>query len=175
LKKLGNLVTMKKPGKSKSGDDLEAMQQHIKSEPRQKEERASRRRSKPTNESNKEKLKSFKEMIASSNKGKETPESSRRRSESKNESMPPIPSTPRRSSASTSTSPSTPPGREPSLSPEVVKKPASSSYITGFLDKLYDSYMKEDDGSDEESDDDGYGKPQGLLDMSLTKFADWAG
>ncbi|KAL3896146.1 MAG: hypothetical protein SGARI_007249, partial [Bacillariaceae sp.] len=105
-------------------------------------------------------------MISSSGKttkNKPAAENGRRRSSLQDELPPVTPKAARRSvtpvipvSPQVIDSPQSKasPQREPSLSPEDVQKPSSSSYITGFLDKLYDSYIKDDEegGSDEDSD-----------------------
>jgi hypothetical protein len=167
--KLGSLIGKKKNGRSRSGsEDHSVTEGESVSEELRRERRAGRKKE-PTAESNKEKLKSFKEMIATSHK------SDGKRRHSSTQEATPCRGTPSHAREEQSLSP---PEREPSLSPVHVKKPASSSYITGFLDKLYDSYMKDDDDDGEGSDDDddkGYGrKSTSLLDMSLNKFVEWA-
>ncbi|KAG7355144.1 hypothetical protein IV203_004500 [Nitzschia inconspicua] len=182
LKSLGKLIHKTKVQKSKSGDDLELMRAEVKKEPQRHA-----RKSTATAESNKEKLKSFKEMIAASNKtskSKSAPEDKGRRSSLQSEILHNTPRITRRSLGSQpveSPPRNSSPPREPSLSPEEIKKPIStprtsaSSYVTGFLDKLYDSYINDGDcdGSDDDSDAGGR-KPTSFLDLSLTKFVDWA-
>ncbi|KAG7359186.1 hypothetical protein IV203_015775 [Nitzschia inconspicua] len=182
LKSLGKLIHKTKVQKSRSGDDLELMRAEVKKEPQRHA-----RKSTATAESNKEKLKSFKEMIAASNKtskSKSAPEDKGRRSSLQSEILHNTPRTTRRSLGSQpveSPPRNSSPPREPSLSPEEIKKPIStprtsaSSYVTGFLDKLYDSYINDGDcdGSDDDSDAGGR-KPTSFLDLSLTKFVDWA-
>ena len=177
LKKLGNLIPKPTIGRAKSDDELLFMQEETK-----REVSRPRRRSTATSESNKEKLRSFKEMISPAGKAtrnKTTVENGRRRS-SLQDQLPPV--TPKATSRSVtpqvieSPQSKASPQREPSLSPEDVQKPSSSSYITGILDKLYDSYIKDDeeDGSDGDSDG-GYGQnSSNFLDASLTKFVEWA-
>lgn len=175
LKKLGKLMQKPKVQRSKSGDDLELMKEKA-----NQDRQTNRRRSTATSESNKEKLKSFKEMIAaSSNKSKPTPENGRRRSSLQSE-LPPVTYRTQRSSAIVEMpQPKSSPQREQSLSPEEVKKPpiaakGSGSYVTDFLDKLYDSYIKDDNGEESDDESDSYAnKSRSLLDMSLNKFVDW--
>lgn len=61
-----------------------------------------------------------------------------------------------------------PPERELSLSPEDVRKP--KSLINNLLDNLYDSYVKGDEGDDEEEDMNNMHNSVSRLDMSLTRF-----
>jgi hypothetical protein len=176
LKKLGKLVPKPMTGRSKSGDDLHTMQEEMR-----RECARPMRRSTATSESNKEKLRSFKEMISQAGKTKNnTPLEGRRRRSSLQDELPPVtPKTAPRSVTPHLIEPlisKSSPQREPSLSPDEVKKPSSSSYITGFLDKLYDSYIKDDDGDGSDDDSEGgYGKNSAtLLDLSLNKFVEWA-
>ena len=157
-------------GRSKSGDELEVMQQ--------KQRTMTKRKSNATSESNKEKLKSFKEMISSTRTSKSSgTDQQRRASKPWANALPPTHTRPQRTldMEQKNQESSGQQQREPSLSPEEVKKPSSSSYLTGFLDQLYDSYIKdeEDGGSDDDSDDGGYGHSSSLLDMSLNKFVEW--
>lgn len=183
LKTLGKLMQKTKLQRSKSGDSVDLMREEAKKEPDSR-----RRRSTATTESNKEKLKSFKEMIASSNRGasKSKPAIRSEKRRSLQSELPPVtPKIQRRSmgshfSVETPKVNDAPPEREASLSPEEVKRPSNastqsgSSYVTSFLDKLYDSYIKDDDGEDSDEDSEGYGNnSQSLLDMSLNKFVEW--
>jgi hypothetical protein len=67
----------------------------------------------------------------------------------------------------------TSPRDEGSLSPIAVKKPASTGgLITGFIDKMYDSFMNEDD--DNGSDDEDFGMMQNSisrLDVRINQLA----
>jgi hypothetical protein len=183
--KLGVLISPRlKPTRSRSGD-LEKMQDGLptadeqsKSEPFKLE----RRPSLATPESNREKLRSFKALIAMPSPKRSTRSPSPAAIQREQEQNPRRGSfqqginqqSPEKSPSSRrgSTSRENVRAREPSLSPEEVKKPASSSYITSFLDTLYDSYVDPKGGNDGDSDDDGYGG--GLLESSLNKFVEWA-
>jgi hypothetical protein len=182
LKKLGQMIQKNKVQIPSCSCD------NTKGEQRKKEDRPhQRRRSTATAASNKEKLKSFKEMISITDQTSKSQTTSldvgKRRSSLPQDNPPVTPKAQRRSIAysleDTGTNLSIP-QREPSLSPAEVKKPSSAaqqlntSYVTNFLDKLYDSYMKDDDGGGSDDDSDEYDKkPRSLLDMGLNKFVDW--
>jgi hypothetical protein len=179
FKTLGQLIPKNKLPISSSSSDAVKVEQR-------KEDRPQRRRSTATAESNKEKLKSFKEMISATNRANKNTspvENGRRQSSLQGDNPPVTPRAQRRSIGfpleQSGTNLSLP-QREPSLSPEVVKKPSSAtqplntSCVTNFLDKLYDSYMKDDDGEGSDDDSDDYGqKSRSLLDLGLNKFVDW--
>jgi hypothetical protein len=200
INNLGVLISPRmKPPRSKSGE-LESMQGSLhmedegtKSEPFKMEKRSSL----PTSESNREKLRSFKNMIAmpplktstrspspAAVQREQEPKSRRssmkheqhqqvaeksRRGSLQHHQQPPQSPAPRRGSVSSKEIKT----REPSLSPEQVKKPGSSSYIASLLDSFYDSFVA--DGDEEGSDEDGgYDNSQGLLESSFNRFVEWA-
>ena len=177
LKKLGKLMPKPKLGRAKSGDDLIAMKEET-----HRESSRPRRRSTATSESNKEKLRSFKAMIKPAGKvSRGSSDNGRLRSSISQDDLPPVtPKTvrrPVRPQMIESPRSKASPQREPSLSPDDVQKPSTSSYITGILDTLYDSYIKDDEDGGSDGDSDGaYGhhSSSNLLDMSLNKFVEWA-